>query len=214
MYTNPHIFMCGNGVYYNNTHACTIHSIQNYTNPHIHSIQTHSEKGYYYYNKTLEGAQYKVHCRRPVPPGVPVSGVCTMGCVGVGVGRCVWWVPWGACEWCVQWVTLCVGVGVGVGVLWWVCPPTLIPVLNSPPPPASPTTNTEAEVMDESLPEEILLDENNASKKHPFYMVGGLEPSPNDALLAWAEDTKGGELYTLRVMEIATKKELTTAIEV
>ena len=25
--------------------------------------------GYYYYTRTLEGQQYKVHCRRRVPPG-------------------------------------------------------------------------------------------------------------------------------------------------
>ena len=31
----------------------------------------------------------------------------------------------------------------------------------------------EADVMDESLPEQILLDENAEAAKHSFYMVGG-----------------------------------------
>ena len=38
----------------------------------------------------------------------------------------------------------------------------------------------ETDVMDESLPEEILLDENAEAAKHPFYMIGGtliLSPS-------------------------------------
>jgi protease II len=33
--------------------------------------------------------------------------------------------------------------------------------------------------MDESMPEEILLDENVEAAKYEFYMVGGFEVSPN-----------------------------------
>lgn len=51
--------------------------------------------------------------------------------------------------------------------------------------------------MDESLPEEILLDENAEAEKHSFYMVGGFEVSPNQQLLAWAEDTVGGRRLCL-----------------
>ncbi len=51
---------------------------------------------------------------------------------------------------------------------------------------------TETDVMDESLPEEILLDENAEAEKHSFYMVGSFEVSPDQQLLAWAEDTVGG----------------------
>lgn len=50
----------------------------------------------------------------------------------------------------------------------------------------------ETDVMDDSLPEEVLLDENAEAEKHSFYMVGGFEVSPNQQLLAWAEDTVGG----------------------
>ena len=62
--------------------------------------------------------------------------------------------------------------------------------------------------MDESLPEEVLLDENAEAEQHSFYMVGGAEASPDQALLAWAEDTVGGEKYTLHVKDIATGKRL------
>jgi oligopeptidase B len=68
--------------------------------------------------------------------------------------------------------------------------------------------------MDTSLPERVLLDENAEAKKHPFYMVAGLDPSPDDARLAWAEDTRGGELYTLRVVDVATRKALSPPIPV
>ena len=35
-----------------------------------------------------------------------------------------------------------------------------------------------------------------------------METSPNQQLLAWTEDTVGGEKYTLRVKDLATGKEL------
>ncbi|KAF6261715.1 prolyl oligopeptidase [Scenedesmus sp. NREL 46B-D3] len=58
--------------------------------------------------------------------------------------------------------------------------------------------------------EEVLLDENRRKEegKHSFYMVGCCEPSPNQRLLAWTEDTVGGEKYTLHVKDLATGKEL------
>ena len=62
--------------------------------------------------------------------------------------------------------------------------------------------------MDQSLPEEILLDENAEAEAHSFYMVGGAEVSPNQALLAWAEDTVGGEKYALHVKDIASGRRL------
>lgn len=47
--------------------------------------------------------------------------------------------------------------------------------------------------------EEILLDENEESKKSEFYQVRGFKVSPNHKLLAYAEDTVGGEKYTLHI---------------
>ncbi len=62
--------------------------------------------------------------------------------------------------------------------------------------------------MDESQPEEILLDENAEAARFDFYMVGGLEPSPNHKLLAYAEDTSGNEKYTLHVKDIESDREM------
>lgn len=62
--------------------------------------------------------------------------------------------------------------------------------------------------MDESSPEEVLLDENAEAKGHAFYMVGGFEVSPNHKLLAYGVDTTGNEKFTLHVKELATGREL------
>eukprot|EP00887_Chlorella_sp_A99_P007435 scaffold2.g7435.t1 len=87
--------------------------------------------------------------------------------------------------------------------------------------PAAAGPPSEADIMDESVPgapllpppsppvseccdalaiaalEEVLLDENEAAKKHEFYMVAG-------QLLAWGEDTVGGEKFTLHVKDLAS----------
>ncbi|KAK9830261.1 hypothetical protein WJX72_010654 [[Myrmecia] bisecta] len=97
-------------------------------------------EGYYYYSRTLEGEQYRVHCRRRVPP---LAGPAT-----------------------------------------------------------------EADEMDVSQAEEVLLDENKEAAKHPFYIVSGFEVSPDHRLLAYGEDTKGGEMYTLHVRDLGTGQEL------
>ena len=39
-------------------------------------------------------------------------------------------------------------------------------------------------------------------------MTAAVEESPDQKLLAYAEDTKGGEKFTLRVIDIATRKQL------
>jgi oligopeptidase B len=54
--------------------------------------------------------------------------------------------------------------------------------------------------------EEILLNLNEMAKGHDFFDVGEIAISPNSALMAWAEDTVGRRQYTIRVMEIATRK--------
>ncbi|KAK9831069.1 hypothetical protein WJX74_002118 [Apatococcus lobatus] len=98
------------------------------------------EKGYFYYSRTLEGKQYKVHCRRKVSEQA------------------------------------------------------------GPP--------SENDTLQGAGPEEILLDENKEAEQHKFYMTGAVEESPNQKLLAYAEDTKGGEKFTLRVIDIATREQL------
>jgi oligopeptidase B len=62
--------------------------------------------------------------------------------------------------------------------------------------------------MDLSSPEEVLLDENKEAEGHAFYMIGGLSVSPDHRLLAYGADTKGNEMFTLMVRDLATGAEL------
>ena len=59
--------------------------------------------------------------------------------------------------------------------------------------------------MDERLPEEILLDENEG-RKRVSYDVCGLKISPNEQLLAYFQDTKGDRFYTLKIKHIYSGK--------
>lgn len=57
-------------------------------------------------------------------------------------------------------------------------------------------------------PEEIMLDLNELAQGHGFYAVGGLAVSTNQNLLAFAEDTVGRRMYTLRIKNLATREML------
>ncbi|MEW5300193.1 MAG: hypothetical protein WDW36_003139 [Sanguina aurantia] len=98
--------------------------------------------GFYYYTRTVEGLQYRLHCRRRVPEGAGAP-----------------------CE------------------------------TDSP---------------DPAETEEVILDENRRKEdgKHTFYMTGGDDTSPDHKLLAWTEDTVGGEKYTLHVKDLSTGAEI------
>jgi oligopeptidase B len=54
----------------------------------------------------------------------------------------------------------------------------------------------------------VLLDENVEAQKHSFYIVQGLDVSPNHELLGYGVDTVGGEKYALHVKDIKTGKML------
>ena len=45
--------------------------------------------------------------------------------------------------------------------------------------------------------EEILLDENEQAGGHKYFRVGVFQVSPDQNMLAWSEDTTGGEKYTV-----------------
>ena len=51
--------------------------------------------------------------------------------------------------------------------------------------------------------EQVLLDAQAEAAGHEFYSLGGLVPSPDHTLLAYAVDTAGDERFTLRVVDIA-----------
>ncbi|XP_009625790.1 uncharacterized protein [Nicotiana tomentosiformis] len=49
-------------------------------------------------------------------------------------------------------------------------------------------------------PEHIILDENVKVLEHTYYSIGSFKVSPNNKLVAYAEDTKGDEIYTVYVI--------------
>ena len=84
-------------------------------------------------------------------------------------------------------------------------PPSGMLLPGTMPPSALPAENDE---MDSSRQEEVLLDETAEAARFDFYMVGGLETSPDHQMLDYAEDTSGNEKYTLHVKELSSDKEL------
>jgi oligopeptidase B len=62
-------------------------------------------------------------------------------------------------------------------------------------------------------PEEILLDQNAMGEGKGYFSVGDAVVSPNNRLLAWADDTVGRRQYVLRVKDIATGQVTTDVVE-
>src|SRR5215211_6023521 len=61
---------------------------------------------------------------------------------------------------------------------------------------------------DESLPEQVLLDQNVEAEGHDFFSVGVFDVSTDHRLLAYATDTTGGERYHLRFRDLDTGRDL------
>ncbi|KAJ0770425.1 putative oligopeptidase B [Helianthus annuus] len=61
------------------------------------------------------------------------------------------------------------------------------------------------DIMATAPPEHVILDENLKAKEHAFYKVGAFKVSPNHKLVAYAEDTKGDEIYTIHVIDAETR---------
>ncbi|XP_059633296.1 uncharacterized protein LOC132276060 isoform X2 [Cornus florida] len=53
-------------------------------------------------------------------------------------------------------------------------------------------------------PEHVILDENIKAQEHAFYQIGAFKVSPNNKLVAYAEDTKGDEIYTIYIIDAET----------
>ncbi|XP_021750642.1 uncharacterized protein LOC110716331 [Chenopodium quinoa] len=53
-------------------------------------------------------------------------------------------------------------------------------------------------------PEHVLLDENVKAKKYAYYCIDAFKVSPNNKLIAYAEDTKGDEIYTIHIIDAET----------
>lgn len=60
--------------------------------------------------------------------------------------------------------------------------------------------------------EQVMLDVNSMAEDKDFYQIGNYQVSPNQQLLAYAEDTTGRRNYNLKVRDLRTGKDLTTAI--
>ncbi|GJQ09522.1 hypothetical protein GpartN1_g1313.t1 [Galdieria partita] len=61
--------------------------------------------------------------------------------------------------------------------------------------------------MDESQPEEILLDANQLAAGYENYRIGAFEVSPDHSLLAYADDTSGAERYVVRFKNLNDGKD-------
>lgn len=59
-----------------------------------------------------------------------------------------------------------------------------------------------------SIPEEILLDENVEARKHEYYDVHDVSVTDDGRIVAFSEDCVGSELYSLRIVDVATRKSL------
>src|SRR5690606_17929775 len=55
-----------------------------------------------------------------------------------------------------------------------------------------------------SAPEEVMIDANELAKSYSFYNVGGLAVSPDNIILAYAEDTLSRRMYTIRTKNLET----------
>ncbi|KAK9091405.1 hypothetical protein Sjap_024582 [Stephania japonica] len=49
--------------------------------------------------------------------------------------------------------------------------------------------------------EHVILDENVKAEQHSYYRIGAFKVSPNNKFVAYAEDTKGDEIYTVYVID-------------
>ena len=61
--------------------------------------------------------------------------------------------------------------------------------------------------------EEIMLDVNQLAEGKSYYSASGLNLAMDNNLLAFAEDTSGRRIYTIRFLDLSTQKFLDTTIE-
>jgi oligopeptidase B len=62
-------------------------------------------------------------------------------------------------------------------------------------------------------PETVLLDVNQLAEGHPFMQLGALAISPSANLLAYTTDNTGFRQYTLHVLDLTTREELSDTAE-
>ena len=60
--------------------------------------------------------------------------------------------------------------------------------------------------------ETVMLDGDKEAEGKDFFRIGGAGHSPDHALLSWAHDDKGSELYTISFRDLATGKDMADVI--
>ncbi|KAH0872426.1 hypothetical protein HID58_069788 [Brassica napus] len=73
---------------------------------------------------------------------------------------------------------------------------------------AEPSVYDTMPIGPEALPEHIILDENIKAQEYDYYSIGAFKASPDHKLVAYAEDTKGVEIYTVNVTDSEALKSL------
>lgn len=69
---------------------------------------------------------------------------------------------------------------------------------------APPSVHDTMETGPDAPPEHVILDENVKAEGQDFYSLRCFQVSPDHKLVAYAEDTKGDEIYTVYVIDIET----------
>ncbi len=64
----------------------------------------------------------------------------------------------------------------------------------------------------DDVPEVVLLDVNAMAEGHDFFQVGGMDVSPSQRMLAYAEDTVGRRQYEIRIRDLETGETYPDAI--
>ncbi|KAL0791690.1 hypothetical protein YC2023_043687 [Brassica napus] len=65
---------------------------------------------------------------------------------------------------------------------------------------AEPSVHDTMPTGPDAPPEHIILDENLKAQEHGYYRIGTFKTSPDHKLVAYAEDTKGDEIYAVHVI--------------
>lgn len=61
--------------------------------------------------------------------------------------------------------------------------------------------------------EHVILDENIKARDFEYYSIGTFKVSPNNKLAAYAEDTKGNEIYTIYIIDVESGSPVEKPIE-
>ncbi|MEC8367355.1 MAG: S9 family peptidase [Bacteroidota bacterium] len=61
--------------------------------------------------------------------------------------------------------------------------------------------------------EEVLIDVNKLASKHAYYSVGSISVSPNNKILAYSFDTLSRRLYSIKFLDLKTKKQFKETIK-